>query len=579
MARRPAVGFTMRVRPSPESVLLSLSGDLDLVTAPELWDTLDELMTAGYRQVVLDLSQLHFLDARGLRVIARAASEIDGLGGRLTIRAPGRMAARLLRLTGLDRMVDVQEANDLSTLRRLTGGVPDPGGRPPDPDRGANSGGDAPGFGLAREFASVARSLVAQDDLASTLNRICAVAVERIPRCDHASVTLLEGRQRMYTRAATGPIPEQIDQWQYEALQGPCLEATAGEEVVSVADVHTDGRWPEFSRLTRSQADVRSVMSFRLFNEAGALGSLNLYSGSTGAFAGRCRASEWGRVFAAHASVALAGAKVQGNLLAALETRETISVAIGILMGRQDVSRQQAFDILRRASQRMNVKLRDVAARIAGGGGRAQRLGRSRAAGLRRSASSPAVDVSGGHCLEVIAGQDAFHPTCSCGWHGPSACSASLAARDWRFHMATVGQADRIDRVATTQMEAAGRSQAMLEVWARARVRRDQLRAQRAALRRRLEASRTALQSSRSRAAAERLERARLLAGLSIPELWVDYYALGGANTVAQLTAILRGDRPLTREDHDRLALALNDRFREEGFGEPLSYWGHPADL
>jgi AmiR/NasT family two-component response regulator len=49
------------------------------------------------------------------------------------------------------------------------------------------------------------------------------------------------------------------------------------------------------------------------------------------------------------------------NLNAALGTRETIGEALGILMERERITADQAFDILRKASQHLNIKLRDVA--------------------------------------------------------------------------------------------------------------------------------------------------------------------------------------------------------------------------
>src|SRR3954451_1557987 len=52
------------------------------------------------------------------------------------------------------------------------------------------------------------------------------------------------------------------------------------------------------------------------------------------------------------------------QLVRALETREMVGQAMGVLMERESCSREQAFDILRRASQRENKKLRDVAHRI-----------------------------------------------------------------------------------------------------------------------------------------------------------------------------------------------------------------------
>ena len=72
-----------------------------------------------------------------------------------------------------------------------------------------------------------------------------------------------------------------------------------------------------------------------------------------------------GSVFATHAAVALAGAQQDEQMQKALQGRDVIGQAKGILMAQQGVSADEAFDILRRASQRMNIKLRELAERVA----------------------------------------------------------------------------------------------------------------------------------------------------------------------------------------------------------------------
>jgi AmiR/NasT family two-component response regulator len=71
-----------------------------------------------------------------------------------------------------------------------------------------------------------------------------------------------------------------------------------------------------------------------------------------------------GSVFAVHAAVAMASARRNQNLLRMAESRDLIGRAKGILMARQHVSNDQAFDLLRRASQRLNVKLNQIAEQI-----------------------------------------------------------------------------------------------------------------------------------------------------------------------------------------------------------------------
>ena len=81
-----------------------------------------------------------------------------------------------------------------------------------------------------------------------------------------------------------------------------------------------------------------------------------------GLFEGACVAV--GSVLAAHAAVAWSTSPEIQNLQAGMSSRQLIGEATGILMARQDISEQEAFEMLRRASQRLNVKLRLVADRV-----------------------------------------------------------------------------------------------------------------------------------------------------------------------------------------------------------------------
>ena len=105
------------------------------------------------------------------------------------------------------------------------------------------------------------------------------------------------------------------------------------------------------------------MLSFRLFAEGDTLGALNLYSKHHGAFDDEAVAV--GSVFATHAAVALAGAQHDEQMQKAPQTRDVIGQAKGILMAQQHVTADEAFDVLRRASQRMNIKVRELAERVA----------------------------------------------------------------------------------------------------------------------------------------------------------------------------------------------------------------------
>ncbi len=218
------------------------------------------------------------------------------------------------------------------------------------------------GTDLAEALASVARALLAEETLEGTLDRIAVLAVETIDGCDHAGVTLIEGK-KVSTPGANSDVPVRADAIQYEVGEGPCLDAIKDHAILHVEDLRAEKRWPRFSARAAEEAGVRSVMCFRLFAQEDTMGALNLYSREVGAFGSETE--EIGSLFAAHAAVALSGAREKQHLEQALRSRDVIGQAKGILMAREHVSEDEAFDMLRRASQRLNVKLRDVAERVA----------------------------------------------------------------------------------------------------------------------------------------------------------------------------------------------------------------------
>ena len=215
---------------------------------------------------------------------------------------------------------------------------------------------------LAQTFADVARALLAEDDVEATLHRITQLAVETIEGCDHAGVSLIEGR-KISTAAASDDLSRQVDAIQYEVDEGPCLDAIREHESFRIDDLGTEDRWPTFCRRAVEETGVAAMMSYRLFDDEDTMGALNLYSTMPGAFDDEALAV--GSVFATHAAVALAGARNDEHMQKALQSRDVIGQAKGILMAQEGVNAKDAFDILRRASQRMNVKLREVAERVA----------------------------------------------------------------------------------------------------------------------------------------------------------------------------------------------------------------------
>ena len=101
------------------------------------------------------------------------------------------------------------------------------------------------------------------------------------------------------------------------------------------------------------------MLSLPLFTDENTMGALDLYSKQPDQFSPRDVVV--GTVFVAHAAVALKASLEQANLRAAVDSRELIGRAKGILMTSMLVTEDQAFALLREASQRLNIKLRDIA--------------------------------------------------------------------------------------------------------------------------------------------------------------------------------------------------------------------------
>ena len=101
------------------------------------------------------------------------------------------------------------------------------------------------------------------------------------------------------------------------------------------------------------------MLAFQLFVEGDNLGALNLYSHKPNAFDDE--SEHVGLLFASHAAVAFAGARKQQTMTRALDTRDPIGMAKGILMERYTITPDQAFRVLVRGSQQSQRKLRDIA--------------------------------------------------------------------------------------------------------------------------------------------------------------------------------------------------------------------------
>lgn len=225
---------------------------------------------------------------------------------------------------------------------------------------------------LAEAFSDIARRLYRAEAVEDTLQEIAELACNTVQGADFVGMSIVRGKS-IETPAQTHPAVGELDAVQSESGGGPCIDAIVEQQTVYVEDLATETRWPAFARHA-VECGMASMLSFRLFieeNESGerTMGALNLYSCDRAGFDETAQGV--GLVLASHASVALAGAQALAHekeqvagLQQAVASRDIIGQAKGILMERERLTADQAFDVLRRASQHVNLKLRDVAERV-----------------------------------------------------------------------------------------------------------------------------------------------------------------------------------------------------------------------
>ncbi|MEX2503770.1 MAG: GAF and ANTAR domain-containing protein, partial [Egicoccus sp.] len=161
--------------------------------------------------------------------------------------------------------------------------------------------------------------------------------------------------------AYSSRVAYESDLAQYEADEGPCLDALRDHRVYMIDDLETETRWPDY-RARALKLGVRSMLSYRLYAKGGNYGALDFYAKRPHAYGEYSKIV--GQVFASHAGVALKGAINEAGLERAIASRDVIGQAKGIVIERLRLSGNEAFGLLGRLSQDRNIAVRDLAEQI-----------------------------------------------------------------------------------------------------------------------------------------------------------------------------------------------------------------------
>jgi GAF domain-containing protein len=217
--------------------------------------------------------------------------------------------------------------------------------------------------GVAAGSDALRRFLAGEESLSSMLSTITGIATQTVPGCDAATITLLRDGGPS-TPSYTSETARLLDETQYKFGDGPCLTAIRHRGIEHAATAAA-GKWPEF-QVEAARLGVLATLSVPLGNHETVLGALNMYSETTADYSEDARhtatlfADQLG-VAAAQVTVYAAGYELAQQLREAMESRATIEQAKGILMAAQRCGPDEAFDILVRASQNQNRKLRAIA--------------------------------------------------------------------------------------------------------------------------------------------------------------------------------------------------------------------------
>ena len=217
---------------------------------------------------------------------------------------------------------------------------------------------------LAVLLAQMGAVVLSTETVRTTIELVSALAAEAIPGTAGAGVTLVDDRGKR-SMAASSSLVEQADALQYQVDAGPCLTSIHDEVSVRVDDLSTETRWPDWTRQV-AEVGVRSMLSVPLIAAGDCIGAIKVYSTEPATFDDR--AKHLLELFALQAAILLGNTQTLADahrtnlqLSEALETRDIIGQAKGIILAQGAADDAAAFAILVAASQNANTKLSALA--------------------------------------------------------------------------------------------------------------------------------------------------------------------------------------------------------------------------
>lgn len=375
--------------------VVTVVGEVDHATAGLLAQMLTRCWAEWPVAVTIDLRQVTFCNAAGLRALLLSSRTARVRGVPLRFRTAGHVQ-RLLEIVGLRAGLSpvpesgLDDHGPVERSRRperpelrLLPDLPVPREplddavdrwRPEAPvsaliplqERAAAPVG--PGGTSAGLVASLRALDAASGDVAATCRAITDQAVTLVTSAQQAGISHPAARSPHRSPPRDAAPTDDVARLVQDVVQrhsGPCGYALALGQTVHLPDVLTELRWPLFTRMV-ADLGVRSLLVLVLSAHERTLGALVLTANTPGAFDAASRQSA--EQFAALGASALAAVDQRTGLEQALLSRDVIGQAKGILMHQYRITAEAAFDVLRRASSERNVRLVVLAERVARSG-------------------------------------------------------------------------------------------------------------------------------------------------------------------------------------------------------------------
>lgn len=334
-------------------VVVSVVGEVDLVTVEDLEAVVAAVVERGHASVVVDLAGTHFLGIAGLRVLEAGATRLATTGRRLSIRSPSVLVTWMIAATGLVDIVNVQHPAALGSEQ---------------PAAGAGAPATTHAGGLVRQLRPDTGVPADDEVVDAALGLVVTLAQATVGGAHGVSVSL-HRRGRLRTVAASDQTVLDMDANQYATGEGPCVDASVQGRWFHAEALDREPRWPAFTPKARALG-INAILSTPLLVGDLPVGALNIYSRAAAAFA--VRDQELASTFAAEASRLLSDAgmgvtddQLSDRLSLSLRTRRTIAQAQGVLMEREGIGASAAYTLLRRFSQETNQPLSQRAADVA----------------------------------------------------------------------------------------------------------------------------------------------------------------------------------------------------------------------